>query len=124
MSKNDLPKKMPSEQQALNLLGLCAKQGAVKSGEFSADKCIKERKAKLCIVSKDASDNTKKGFSDACKYYNVPFRTFSDRTKLGKAIGYEFRVSLCVTNEGLAQKIQEIIDSLKDVPESNGIGGN
>ncbi len=115
---------MPTERQALQLLGLCAKQGAVKSGEFSADKCIKEGKAKLCIVSSDASDNTKKGFSDACNYYKVPFRIFSDRDKLGKAIGYEFRVSLCITNEGLGQKITEIIDSLKDVPDTNGIGGN
>ncbi|MBP5185070.1 MAG: ribosomal L7Ae/L30e/S12e/Gadd45 family protein [Lachnospiraceae bacterium] len=115
---------MPTEQQALQLLGLCAKQGAVKSGEFSADKAIKEQKAKLCIVSADASDNTKKGFSDACKFYKVPFRIFSDREKLGKAIGFEFRVSLCVTNEGLANKITEIIDSLQDVPDSCGIGGN
>ncbi len=113
MNKQEIPKKQPSEKQVLMLIGLCEKQGAIKSGEFAADKCIKEGKAKLVIVSSDASDNTKKGFKDACEYYHAPFRIFSDRYSLGRAMGMEFRVSLAITNEGLAEKITGIIDALE-----------
>ena len=123
MGKQELPKRKPTEQQVLSLLGLCARQGAAKSGEFSADKAIKEGKAKLVIVSADASDNTKKGFQDACAYYKVPIRIFSDRDSLGHAIGFEYRVSVAITNEGLAGKIAETIDALMEVPNLEGTGG-
>ena len=52
----------------LALLGLAQKAGSVKSGEFAATGAIKEGKAQLCIVARDASDNTRKEFSDACKF--------------------------------------------------------
>ena len=119
--KNDL--KIPTEKSVLGLISLCAKQGALKTGEFMADNAIKDRKAKLVIVSSDASDNTKKGFKDACTYYKVPYREFSDRFTLGRSIGKEYRVSLAVTNEGLAEKIREMIDALSIAPDQTDAGG-
>ena len=124
MKKTTKPSKAPTEQGVCSMLGLCAKQGAVKSGEFMADSAIKEGKAKLVIVSSDASDNTKKGFKDACEYYHVPLRIWSDRYKLGRSIGKEFRVSLAVTNQGLADKIREMIDALSTGTAADGAGGN
>ncbi len=90
----------------LQLLGLAQKAGCVKSGEFMTETTIKENKAFLCVVARDASDNTRKAFNDMCSYYKVPYMEYSDKESLGHAIGKEFRASLCVTDEGLARQIQ------------------
>ena len=75
----------------LQLLGLAQKAGGIKSGEFMTENTIKEGKSFLCIVASDASDNTRKKFSDACKFRNVPYMEYSDKETLGHAIGKEFR---------------------------------
>ena len=56
----------------LSLLGLAAKAGRVVSGEFATEKAVKAGKARLVLVAGDASDNSKKKFSDMCAYYKVP----------------------------------------------------
>ena len=96
----------------LQLLGLAQKAGSVKSGEFMTESTIKEGKSFLCIVAQDASDNTKKEFSDMCEYYKVPYVVYGTKETLGHAIGKEFRASLCITNEAFATGIKEKINSL------------
>ncbi|MBR1909138.1 MAG: ribosomal L7Ae/L30e/S12e/Gadd45 family protein [Lachnospiraceae bacterium] len=91
----------------LQLLGLAQKAGCVKSGEFMAENMIKEGKSFLCIIATDASDNTKKHFSDMCSYRDIPYAEYSDKEGLGRAIGKEIRATLCVTDEGLAGQIHK-----------------
>ena len=50
----------------LSLLGLAAKAGRVVSGEFATEKAVKAGKARLVLVAGDASDNSRKKFSDMC----------------------------------------------------------
>ena len=75
----------------LSMLGISQKAGSVKSGEFMTEKAVKEGKAFLCIVAGDASENTKKHFSDMCSYRNVPYIEYSDMESIGHAIGKQFR---------------------------------
>lgn len=91
----------------LQLLGLAQRAGAIKSGEFMTENTIKAGKSFLCVVAEDASDNTKKQFNDMCNHYKVPFVIYSTKENLGHAIGKEFRASLCVTNEDLANGIKK-----------------
>ena len=100
---------MPRDK-ALSLLSLAAKAGRVKSGEFMTETSIRDGSAFLVIVASDASENTRKQFRNSCKYYNVPFRIYSDKVSLGHCIGKEFRASLAVTGEGLALKILALLD--------------
>lgn len=93
----------------LSLLGIAQKAGCVKSGEFMTESMIREGKAYLCIISGDASDNTKKKFRDMCSYRNVTLAEYSGMEELGHAIGKDFRSSLCVTDEKLAQKLHDKI---------------
>ena len=94
----------------LQLLGLAQRAGGVGSGEFMTETTVKEGKSFLVLVAKDASDNTKKHFSDMCAYRDVPYREYADKEALGRAIGKEFRASCSVTNEGLAKEIVKKID--------------
>ena len=93
---------MIQSKKVLGTLGLAMKAGEVASGEFLTEKAIRDGEAYLVIVAEDASANTKKKFSDSCKFYQVAYAEFGDKDTLGKAIGIEFRASLAVTDENLA----------------------
>lgn len=87
------------------MLGLAIKSGNLVSGEFMTEKAVKGRKAHLVIVSEEASDNTKKKFSNMCSFYEVPLYFYETMEELGHCIGKTFRASLAVTSEGLAKSI-------------------
>lgn len=91
--------------KVLGMIGLAQKAGKVVSGEFMTEGAIKDGSAKLVIIASDVSENTRKKFSNSCSYYHVPYREYSDKETLGHAMGKEFRASLAVTDEGLAQAI-------------------
>ena len=99
------------EKKVLSLLGLSAKSGNLVSGEFSTEKAVKEHKAALVVVAEDASDNTKKSFSNMCAYYHVPMIVFADKETLGHAIGKQFRASVAVTQDGFAKAILKLMES-------------
>ena len=101
--------------KVLSMLGLAAKAGAIASGEFSTEKSVKEGKAFLVIVAKDASDNTKKHFRDMTTFYEVPMYEYSSKEMLGHAIGKEFRASLAVNSENFATNIEGKIEAQQAV---------
>ena len=95
----------------LSSLGLAQKAGCIASGEYAVEKAVKGGLASLVIVAEDASDNTKKKFSDMCKYYQVPFACYSQKELLGHGIGKEFRASLAVLDGGFAKAIEKQLDN-------------
>lgn len=106
---------MENRKRILNLIGLATKAGKTVSGEFSTEKAVKSGSACLVIVSEEASENTRKLFTDKCTYYKVPICYFGGKGELGHAMGKEMRASLAVTDEGLAKAI---------VKQMNIIGGS
>ncbi len=100
------------EKKVFSYIGLAAKAGKLASGEFMTEKAVKEGKAKLVVVSEEASDNTKKMFTNMCTYYKVPIYFFGDKTKLGHAIGKEFRASLVLLDKGLADEVEKQLNML------------
>lgn len=103
----------------LSLLGIAMKAGKVQSGEFQCETAVKDGTALFVIIADDASDNTKKLFSDKCKYRNVPFEIFGTKDSLGHAIGRKERSSVAVTDEGLAKSLNEKIINLKNIEEES-----
>lgn len=89
----------------LSMLGLAKRSNNIVSGEYSTEKAVKEQKAKLVIVSEDASANTKKLFTNKCSFYDVPIAFYSDKASLGHALGQGVRTSVGVTDEGFANSI-------------------
>ena len=95
------------QDRVLSMFGLAAKAGKVASGEFSVEKAVKSNKAYLVLVADDASDNTKKMFTNLCTFYKVPILFYADKEKLGRAIGKEMRASAVVLDKGFADSIIE-----------------
>ena len=86
---------------------VATKAGKTASGEFSTEKAVKTGKASLVIVSEEASDNTKKMFSNMCTYYKVPLYMLGEKEELGHAMGKEMRASLAILDEGLAKAVEK-----------------
>ena len=105
----------PEEKKVYNLLGIATKSRNVASGEFSTEKAVKEHKAALVVVAADASDNTKKMFTNMCTYYKVPIHFFGEKDDLGHAIGKEFRASLAVLDKGLADQVEKQLNMMQDI---------
>lgn len=97
--------------KVLSLLGLAARGRNLVSGEFSTEKAVKEGKAFLVVVGTDASDNTKKMFTNMCHYRSIPIYFYALKEELGKAIGKEMRASLAVTDAGLAANIVKHLEN-------------
>ena len=93
--------------KVISMLSIAAKAGGVVSGEFSTEKAVKEGKAFLVIVAGDSSDNTKKMFTNMTDFYEVPMYIYSYKETLGHCIGKEFRASLAIINEGLANSVED-----------------
>lgn len=101
---------MDNNRKTLNLISLATKAGKTVSGEFSTEKAVKTGRAFLVIVSEEASDNTKKMFTNMCTYYQVPVYIFGKKEELGHFMGKEFRASLAVVDEGFSKAIMKQLD--------------
>lgn len=93
-----------------SMIGLATKAGVTVSGEFSVEKAIKDRKAYVVIVSEEASENTKKKFTDKCTFYKVPVFITGSSAEMGDATGNESRMSLAVLDKGFGEKIIEMLE--------------
>lgn len=100
--------------KVLSLLGLAARGRNLASGEFLTEKAVKEGKAALVIVGTDASDNTKKMFTDMCTYRGIPIYFYGTKEEIGRALGKEMRASAAVTDAGIAANIIKRLEDLNE----------
>lgn len=92
-----------------SLLGLANRARKVISGEELVVKEVRNGKAKLVLLSSDASSNTEKKITDKCKFYNVPLKKVESREQLGHAIGKDHRVVIAVLDSGFANKLKTLL---------------
>lgn len=97
------------QNKILSLLGIAMRGRNLVSGELQTLEAVRKGSAMLVIIAEDASDNTRKLFSDKCSYYGVPVYFFGTKEMLGRAIGKDVRSSLGVCEAGLAEKIIELL---------------
>lgn len=80
----------------LSLLSLATKAGKTVGGEVAVESAVKDGKASMVFIATDASDNTKKKFSNMCKFYDVPIYFYGSKENLGHFTGKEFRASVAL----------------------------
>jgi ribosomal protein L7Ae-like RNA K-turn-binding protein len=96
--------------QWMSLLGLANRARKIISGEELTVKQIQSGKARLILLSADASANTTKKITDKCNSYEVPYKIVENRHLLGQAIGKEARVVVAVLDDGFAKKMVTLLD--------------
>lgn len=87
----------------IRMLGLATRAGKVITGLDFCEKAVKQRKAKLIVLAKDAAESTKKQFMS----YGLPILFVSDKETLGKFTGKDYRSVCVVTDANFAKIIQE-----------------
>ncbi|MFL6517746.1 MAG: YlxQ family RNA-binding protein [Bacillus sp. (in: firmicutes)] len=98
------------QNQWMSLLGLANRARKIISGEELTVKQIQSGKARLILLSADASANTTKKITDKCNSYEVPYKIVENRHLLGQAIGKEPRVVVAVLDDGFAKKMVTLLD--------------
>lgn len=98
--------------KVLQMLGLCKKAGRIADGAFLAEKAIRDGRAVLIIVSNDASDNVKKKFDNASKYYKIDYMQYSTKEEIGKSLGLSPIAVCAVCDEGFKEAIEKKYSSL------------
>lgn len=83
-------------------LGLAAKAGKIKSGDFITEKLLKGGQARLILLDTAASAATEERYARTCERLGV---TLLRITGLGEAIGNPGRIAAAVTDRGFEQMI-------------------
>ena len=96
--------------KALGLIGISAKAGKIVYGADSCIEAIKKYKVKLLVVSKEASEKTKKNFKFYAEKYKVNICIYGTTEELSKCIGKKNKVVVGILEENLANEIQKIIN--------------
>lgn len=93
-----------------SFLGLMQKSGNIASGDDTVEIDIKKKKCKLLIISSDASENTKKKFTDMAGYREIPYVFFGTKADLGNSIGKSERAVISIRDSGFAKEFMNKIN--------------
>jgi ribosomal protein L7Ae-like RNA K-turn-binding protein len=104
----------------LTLLGFAMKSGNIITGESLCELNVKKHKISLLIISEDASDNTKKKFTNLCEHHGVKYIVGYKREDLSQAIGKFNRPVVGVANKQFTRSLIEANDGHVDGPEETG----
>ncbi len=97
------------DKKILSMLSLCARAGKLCAGELACEKALQSGGARLVLIGEDASDNTKKKFTNKAFFYKVPVIVSGTREELSAAIGRNNRVTLVIMDESFARNIEKLV---------------
>lgn len=89
----------------LSLLGLASRARKVSCGDILL-KDVRSHKVYLVLIAEDASENTKKKWTDKCSYYHIDYMIIGKIDEMSQAIGKDNRVALGIKDQGFASKIK------------------
>ncbi len=87
-----------------NLIGLAMRARKIVSGDELLE-AIRKQRVFLVIVASDASENTKKKYSDKCRFYDVEMIIVENSEKINHAIGKKNRMAIGISDEGFTKSI-------------------
>ena len=87
------------KKNTLGVIGLAARARGIAIGTNQVLEVIRNRKAILVLIARDASDNTKKNLTDKANYYSAKTE-FTDISaeELGKAVGHGSTAAIAFTD--------------------------
>ncbi|MEG2702375.1 MAG: hypothetical protein RSA65_07140, partial [Clostridia bacterium] len=91
---------------------LCMRAGKLASGQEACVELVRSGKAAVAFMDEEASLNTKKRVTDACKARETPLYELA-ADALGDSIGKSGRMVTAIASGGMADKLLQL---LKDEP--------
>lgn len=93
------------QAEALALLGLAQRAGAVVKGTRATRLALRKGEARLVVMAADGSRTQREKVLPLAEARKVPLRVLGDRAALGKALGGGPLTAVAVTRSGFAKKI-------------------
>ena len=95
------------------MIGLCIKSRKVSMGTDIVKKAIRQKKAKLVLLSDAASDRTKKDVADICSHYQVDL-ICDDFSEIFYQLTSKDKMKvMSVNDEGFAKQIKNLASDAK-----------
>lgn len=98
--------------KALNLIGMAYRARKVVNGYDSVMACVTSSKAKIVIVSNDASSKTIEAFSKKCHFYNVPVCNKFTTEELSKAVGKGLCKIIAIIDSGFVKSLDKLLSEV------------
>ena len=96
---------MTDEIRIRNAIGLARRAGKCVTGDQAAELSMQRKQAKLLIVDRDASENTRQKYEKKCHAYETKLLYISG---VGASVGKEACRIVAVTDEGFAEMIGKL----------------
>ena len=84
-------------------IGFAMKAGKLVSGDFTVEKVVRARRAKLALIDSEASENTKSKYRSMCENAGIPLVEVEE---LGRWIGKPGRMIAAATDEQFTTMIK------------------
>lgn len=99
-------------------MGMAKRAGKATTGTDAVIARIRAFEAYLVVISRDASEGTKKRICDKCKSHDTEFLFFGTCDENGNALGVGRCVAVAITDRGFAQSLKEKYNNLTEVAEN------
>ncbi|MGI6031748.1 MAG: L7Ae/L30e/S12e/Gadd45 family ribosomal protein [Eubacteriales bacterium] len=103
-----------NEKKLLSFLGIARKAGALTVGAQLSLAAVKDKKAKLLIVARDASDNTRADCEKAKKWKKLTLLTLFSKQELGSVVGKEEVSVAAVTSREFADNVKRLAQQISE----------
>ena len=99
-------------RKLFSIISLSMRAGEVVTGEDGCVKAVQSGKAHLVLVATDASDNTRKKFSDKTSFYGISCYCCFSKAEIESAIGKPNRATIAISCEKFAARIVDLLSDL------------
>lgn len=89
-------------------LGICKKAGRITAGYNKCEEALKGKKLFLIIISQEASENTRKKFTNYCLRFNVPLISGISKENLSRYTGLNEINILGITDKDMADQLLKL----------------
>ena len=98
-------------------LGFAARSRNLQAGQNTCLDLIKKKRAKLVLITMDASDRTKDKIEVKCNSAGIPARVFGESDEISKITGNSGNTVFTLTDKGFAETIISEIDRIRSEGE-------
>ena len=93
-----------------NLLSMAQRANRIVSGAFAVEQAMKKERAVFLLIASDATAESQKNYIALATKYKIPYKTGLDRETLGTCLGKEYRAAAALTDDGFANKLQQLME--------------
>ncbi len=101
---------MIMSSKVLQNLGLCKRANKLVSGEEQVLNSIRNNKAHIVFLAKDAAKNTTKSITDKSNFYGVFLNTEYTSDEINQAIGTKNRKVIAITDKNFSKMIMNQLE--------------